>query len=85
MSSFALPHARIAIEPSETLPVAPAAILKTLVRRARRAVAAFRWRRELERLPDRVLRDIGIRREEIGREVDERLDADGRSRGGYPF
>lgn len=85
MSAFALPHARIAIEPSETLPVDAAATLTTILNRARRAVAAFRWRRELRRLPDRVLRDIAIDRDEIAREVDERLDPAGRPRGGYPL
>lgn len=51
----------------------------------RRAVAVRQLHRSLERMPDWALRDIGIDRDDIDRVVDENLDADGRSRGAYPF
>jgi len=86
MNTFTMPHAHIAIESSDLEPSERiAAALRPAIIRIRRAVAAFRMRRELRRLPDWLLRDIDIKRDEIGYEVEARLDETGRSRGGYPF
>ncbi len=59
--------------------------LHSLSDRIRRAIAAYHYRHDLERMPDWALRDIDIAREDIAHEVDNRLDAAGRPRGGFPF
>ena len=83
MTTITLPHplARTAAPSIEDL----AKRLQDLSNRIRRFVSAYRYRHTLKHMPNWALRDIGIAREDIANEVDNRLDKAGRSRGGFPF
>lgn len=81
MSTFVLQRQRAATFDASGIVSA----VHSLANRVHRAFAAYRLRRTLERMPDWALRDIGIPRGEIANEIERRLDAAGRSRGGYPF
>ena len=61
------------------------AILDRLADLVHRTMTKHRYRKDLQHMPDWMLRDIGIERGQIGRVVDCHVDAMGHPKGGYPF
>ena len=51
----------------------------------RRRLAIHRYRRTFDRMSNPVLRDMGIRREDIAGLVAEHIDGEGHPFGGFPF
>ena len=75
------PRARL----SQALRTAPTRLARLARRWIKRRIAIYELRRDLQAMPDVVLRDVGLRREEIRSRVEEHIDPDGRRFGGYPF